>query len=193
MWADSLDEHRELVLGRLLDAYEDVRRDVGVEGVTLAAVTRRAGLARSAVYNYVGDKHGLILAHAERVLARAAGRLQEAVAQAVTPEEKLTAYIRLSLRMQVSETGAGDDLMSMLTPEERSRFMTMLAPIRRVLEDLVAAAVTDGVFVGDPEDLVAVVWATLAGYRMPVASGQVDPDHAADTISRVLLTGLAAP
>ncbi|CAN5761646.1 hypothetical protein BH24ACT15_BH24ACT15_11900 [soil metagenome] len=190
LWADSLDEHRALVLDRLLNAYEDVRKDVGVDGVTLAAVTRQAGLARSAVYNYVGDKHGLILAHAERVMGRAVARLRTAVAQAPTPEDKLVAYVRLTLQLQNSETGAGDDLMSLLTPEEQQQLMAMLAPIRKVLEELVVEGVSVGVFDGDAQDLVAVVWATLGGFRMPVAAGHIAADHAAEIVSAVLLRGL---
>lgn len=191
MWADSLDEHRALVLDRLLNAYEEVRKDVGVDGVTLAAVTRQAGLARSAVYNYVEDKHGLILAHAERVMERAVARLRTAVEEAPTPQDKLTAYVRLTMQIQDTETGAGDDLMPLLTPEEQQQLMAMLAPIRQVLEVLVAEGVSEGVFDGDPQDLVAVVWATLGGFRMPVAAGHIDADHAADIASAVLLRGLS--
>ncbi len=190
LWADSLDEHRALVLDRLLNAYEDVRKDVGVDGVTLAAVTRQAGLARSAVYNYVGDKHGLILAHAERVMGRAVAHLRTAVAQAPTPEEKLVAYVGLTLQLQNSETGAGDDLMPLLTPKEQQQLMAMLAPIRKVLEELVVEGVSVGVFDGDAQDLVAVVWATLGGFRMPVAAGHIAADHAAEIASAVLLRGL---
>ena len=76
LWADSLDEHRELVLGKVLSAYEALRAEVGVEAVTLTAVAQRAGIARSALYNYVKDKHGLVLLHAERTMGGATQQLQ---------------------------------------------------------------------------------------------------------------------
>ncbi|WP_370324529.1 TetR/AcrR family transcriptional regulator [Euzebya sp.] len=194
LWADNLDEHRALVLGRLLDAYESLRAEVGVDGVTLAAVAQRAGLARSAVYNYVEDKHDLILAHAERTMAGAVERLRQALDAVDAPEAQLRTYVAMSLRMHASETGAGDDLMPMLTPAEQGRLFAMLDPIRELLAEIVADGVDQGVFTAGPADqLTGVVWAVLSGYRMPVAAGHVDPDAAAGAVTTVLLNGLTGP
>ncbi|MEE8602046.1 TetR/AcrR family transcriptional regulator [Euzebya tangerina] len=190
LWADDLPAHRALVLGRLLDAYAELVGQVGFDGVTLAAVAERAEIARSAVYNYVSDRHDLALAHAEREMSRFLGVMAEAVGAEADPAGQLRAYVTTSLAQAADSVG--DELMPLLTDDERGRVMIMLAPLRDVLHDIVDRGVAQGDFSGDVDALSDLVWATIAGYRMPIAHGQVDPDTAAATASHVLLAGLAS-
>jgi AcrR family transcriptional regulator len=190
LWADTLDEHRRLVLGRLLDAYGELHAERSFEGITLAAVAERAGIARSAVYNYVADKHDLALAYTERALADVVSRMVEDVQAAGGPRERIAAYVRWTLRHHAEVQGAGDDLMPVLSPEQQGRLFEMLAPLRDLLEETVALGLAEGVFDGDPEVLALLVWSTLGGLRMPVATGQLDPERTADQVTAVLLDGM---
>lgn len=190
LWAENLPAHRALVLGRLLDAYEELHAEVGVDSVTIAEVAKRAGIARSAVYNHVPDKHGLVLAAVHRTIDQAGARLAQAVDAQTTPSDQLAVYVRETLWSHASEQGAGDDLMPMLTPEEQRQLMQMFAPMRAVLEQVIERGIQSGDFAGDVRPLADVVWSLLAGYRIPISIGQIDADQAAATATAVLLRGL---
>lgn len=60
---------------RLLTAFADLAAEVPLDDITLTAVAERAGLTRSAVYNYVTSKHDLLLAHTADVTRRWVDRL----------------------------------------------------------------------------------------------------------------------
>ena len=190
LWADSLDEHRELVLGKVLAAYEALRAEVGVEAVTLTAVAQRAGIARSALYNYVKDKHGLVLLHAERTMGGAEQQLRTGLAGVDGAAARLRRFIAMNMAMYAAVPAAADDLMPLLDAEEQQRMRDALAPIRAMLHEIVADGVASGDFRGRTEDLVELLSATIGGYRLPVASGRVDPQRAAEVVGEVLLAGL---
>ena len=192
LWADDLDAHRKLVLGRLLDAYEELRAVHGPDGVTLAAVAARAGLARSAVYNYVANKHDLILTHAARGLAAGHQRLADAVGRQPDPAQALAAYITETLRVHSETPAAGDELMGMLSPEEQRELVALLQPTRDLLDRILTSGVADGTFTTDPARAADLVWAVLAGYRVPVATGRLDAHTTATYTANALLRALRA-
>jgi AcrR family transcriptional regulator len=189
LWADTLDEHRALVMGRLLDAFAEVQAERGLDGVTLAAVAERAGLARSAVYNYVQDKHDLLFAHAERVIGQFVSDLQVAATSGDAVPERLRRYVRGSLR-SFADDGGGSDLLPLLTPEEQARLFRLLAPVHDVAVEIVRDGVAEGTFAGDPGALVRHLMATLEGYRRGLTTDDRDVDALADTVTRLLLEGL---
>lgn len=193
LWADTLDEHRVLVMSRLLDAFAELQTERGLDGVTLAAVAERAGLARSAVYNYVSDKHDLLFAHAERVITHFVDDLRAAATTGDTVPARLHRYVRGSLRSFASD-GGGSDLLPLLTPDEQARLFRLLDPVRDVAAEIVRDGVADGTFpAADPETLERHLSATLEGYRRGVSGAEDDLDAQADTITRLLLQGFSGP
>lgn len=189
LWADSLDEHRALVRRRLLDAFGELVAERGVDGVTLSAVAERAGIARSAIYNHVQDKHDLMLAYTERVIRGTVARARAAMAES-DPEQRLRQYVEISFRAMSSDRAAGQDLMPLLTHAEQGRLLAHLAPIRDLLAEIVSDGVDRGVFEGDPAALHRAAWALLSGYRLMLGRGEIDVDEAIVTATSVLLGGL---
>lgn len=190
IWAETLRGHRALVATRIQDAFAELLAERGLDGVTLSAVAERAGIARSAIYNYVADKHELLFQHAEDRISRFVDELASAAPEGADAGTQLATYVAHTVRAFADEP-AGHDLMPSLTPEEQARLMRTLAPIHGVLRGIVDAGVRDGTFrAGTTDELVGFVNATLSGYRMPLARGEVDPEHAAATIIAVLLHGL---
>ncbi len=190
LWADTLDEHRRLVLGRILDAYTRLREGRDLDELTLGAVAAEAGIARSAIYNYVPDKHGLVLAHAERVFEASTTTVARAVARHRDPHAQLLAYVRATLASYREQPAAAEELMGRLTPDEQRLLLAMLAPLRDLLEAVVGQGVESGRFRGPAGDVVTVVWSCLAGYRVPVASGAVSPTLARRALATVLERGI---
>jgi AcrR family transcriptional regulator len=191
IWAADIDAHRRLVLERLLDAFADLLVERGYDGVTLSAVAARAGLARSAIYNYTADKHRLLLLHVERTVTRFVEDVRRATAATSDPTEQLAIYVRRTLRSFAEEAGAGQDLLPWLSPEDHAELLTHLRPVRQLAADIIAGGLADGTFRGGgAAELATLVDATLAGYRTLVGQGAVDSDTAAPLVTRVLLHGL---
>ena len=191
IWADTLGEHRALVRQRLLDAFADLVQERGLEQTTLAAVAERAGIARSAVYNHVADKHELILAHAEQVLGVAAEHLGRALPPDLPAAERLAIYVQATFRSFAVEPAAVADVMGLLDPDQQQRLLGYLQPLRALLEQIVRDGVDEGTFRGDAEDLTRFVWATLSGYRSAWQRVEIDADEGAAVCTRLLLGGLA--
>jgi len=66
--APTIEAHRALTTEQLLDAWGGLVRQQGYESVTLADVAEQAGLARTAIYNYFGDRESLSFAWTEGVV-----------------------------------------------------------------------------------------------------------------------------
>ncbi|MBY5162220.1 TetR/AcrR family transcriptional regulator [Salsipaludibacter albus] len=187
LWADSLDEHRALVLERLVDAYVSLVAEQGVEGLTVAAVAERAELARSAVYNHVDHLHDLALLHAEHTMASWLGPLQERAAAGASAWELLEDLVRNSLQVFAEDPLAGMDLASHLDDAQAARLSELLGPIREHLQQTVSRGVTDGEFVDlDPRALAGFVWACISGYRTMVGTMGMPHAVAADTLVPLL-------
>ena len=192
LWADTLDEHRRLVLGRILDAYTRLREVHDLDELTLGAVAAEAGIARSAIYNYVPDKHGLVLAHAERVFEVSTAKVARAVARHRDPHARLLAYVRATLESYREQPAAAEELMGRLAPDEQRLLLAMLAPLRALLEGVVREGVAGGRFRGPADDVISVVWSCLAGFRLPVANGHLSPAQARRALAKVLEHGILA-
>jgi AcrR family transcriptional regulator len=190
IWGTSLEEHRALVLERLLDAFADLVAERGIEGTTLAAVAERAGLARSAIYNHVRDKHDLVLAHTERGLRKAADQLEASHDPDLTADRRLDHFVRTAFHSWIAEPGASADLVPQLDEAQRARLFAHLAPMTRMLRSIIDDGLAEGTFrAGPPERLTGFVSATLEGYRRSLG-GDVDPDALADDVLALLLHGL---
>ncbi|MBW4031204.1 MAG: TetR family transcriptional regulator [Acidobacteria bacterium] len=97
--APTVAEHRSRQRTALLQAATDILVTDGINAVTPAAVGAAAGLARPSVYQYFSSGAAIIAAIIEDVFPRANQILAESLAVAGTPEERLDAYIRETLRL----------------------------------------------------------------------------------------------
>jgi len=195
IWGETLDEHRVLVLDRLVDAFADLVRERGFEATTMAAVAERAGLARSAIYNHVRDKHDLLLTHTGRVLTAATDALRRSLADEVGVERQLARFVEVTFHGWAHDPSAGHDVAQLLDDEERARLGRQLAPLGALLEDVLREGVERGEVTTavTPAELARFVFATLQGYRLAIASGELAPAPTAVQVARLLLRGLHTP
>lgn len=191
IWATTLEEHRALVLGRLLDAFAELLHERGLEATTVAAVAERAGIARSAVYNHVGDKHELLLAHAERLFRRAAEDLRAQLPADLPARERLRRYVAATFAGVGGEPAAGTDVMGLLDGRQQERLRAHLRPLHDLLRDVIRDGLADGSFRGGSvDDLAGFVSAVLSGYHGPLTRGELDPTTAAAQCAHLLLDGI---
>lgn len=191
LWADSLEAHRHLVRQRLVTAFADLAAEVPLDDITLTAVAERAGLARSAVYNYVTSKHDLLLAHTADVTRRWVDRLVREGGGTVA--DRLGRFVAATLRVFAEDRLAGQGADIPFDAEQHERLVAALRPVHHHLSALLAEGVADGSFRGDPDELTRFVFATLEGYRTSVARREVDASATASTVTDLLLDGLRGP
>ncbi|WP_122815999.1 TetR/AcrR family transcriptional regulator [Nocardioides pantholopis] len=103
--APTVVEHHARQRRALLDAARSLLAETG-EAPSMAAVGRRAGLARSSVYQYFGSPEALLHAVVADVFPDWAGQVQQRVDEATTPGEKVWAYIEANVDLFASSEQA---------------------------------------------------------------------------------------
>ena len=188
--AHSVEAHRALVWGQLLDAFEEMLLAHDYADVSISAVAARAGVARNTVYNYASDKGELLAGAARRHIGRLSG-FAAAVAEP-RPDE------RLDLMLRACGEAFGNGQVSPKIFQELMRHGTAVefavaADGASDLLPLIVAAIRDGVAAGIfapvrdelyTLDLIVSVMITAleAGFDHP----QVAPAYFDDAIAFVL-------
>ena len=97
--APTLSQHRDLRRTALVDAAADLAREGGGAAITMGAVAERAGLSRSAVYEYFRSSADLAADVILDELAIWASELATAVAQATPGDEdqQIECWVRAAL------------------------------------------------------------------------------------------------
>lgn len=125
--APTIAEHRDQRRAALMAAGNELVLTGGPRAVTMTAVAARAGLSRTAVYEYFASTEDLLAAVlGERMTAWTAD-VEAALANARTPQEKIATYVRVSLEL-IKDGSHG--LLVLLSAE------TLPAHVRRQLSDL---------------------------------------------------------
>ncbi|CAN5154968.1 hypothetical protein BH09ACT6_BH09ACT6_10150 [soil metagenome] len=97
--APTVVEHRSRQRAALLLAATGILVEGGVSAVTPAAVSTAAGLARPSFYQYFSSGADVVAAIIEDAFPRANRILAESLATVGTPDQRIDAYIRETLRL----------------------------------------------------------------------------------------------
>ncbi len=187
----TLGEHRRRVETALLDAWGELMRERGLDGLSLALVAERAGIARNTVYGYFPDKHQLLLAYLDREVTRFMEQLTEAIDATVGTEERLRVLVQEMLRYFAGNRSAGYDLASSVGPEAFVDVMRRFDPVRRMTNRIVREGMHEGVFrVLDPDVAAELVGTTMGAFRVAVSQGRMESDDAAEQTLEFILRGL---
>jgi AcrR family transcriptional regulator len=95
--APTVAEHRERRRDALVTVAAEVMREQGATGVTMASVAQRAGISRSAVYEYYSSAADLIADVIVDELAEWADHLQQSTQACSDPHERIEAWVRAGL------------------------------------------------------------------------------------------------
>lgn len=115
--APTVAEHNAMRRRQVIEAAADELRDGGVSSFTPAAVAKRAGLARSSMYQYYPSTDALLGAAITTLLQRSRDRVIAATQAAGSPAERVTAYIEAAIADAQDGHGASPDLASVAMPE----------------------------------------------------------------------------
>lgn len=193
--APTLGEHRAETIDRLLDAFGDLVLAHGFADVSLSDVAAKAGLARTAIYNYYPDRDALLLAWTDREVSRTVGSLERQVAEADTFAEKLEIFVRAQLEeFALRHLPPGMEAVHLLSPEVQGRLRKHIEPVERILRTILAEGADAGEFIrGNPDALVPMVMACIGTERVPLATRTHTIKDASERVCAFLLRALAPP
>jgi AcrR family transcriptional regulator len=139
--APSIVEHREFRRQQLISAALELALGEGAEAVTVAAVAKKAGLARSSIYEYFASSADLIADLILEELDYYSNRLAVAIVDATDPFEKIEHWIAEGLRYVADGRHMlVKSLNTISTPEFRKEEIAMghrkmIAPLRQALAE----------------------------------------------------------
>ncbi|HEX5597405.1 MAG TPA: TetR/AcrR family transcriptional regulator [Micromonosporaceae bacterium] len=96
--AATVAEHHAQQRAALLAAAQDLLLTGGYSAMTFSALAERARLGRSTVYSYFRDRDEVIVGLCEEVLPQVGASVEEAVARARTPQDRIATFVRAQLR-----------------------------------------------------------------------------------------------
>ena len=138
--APTVAEHNAMRRRQVIEAAADELRDCGVSNFTPAAVAKRAGLARSSMYQYYPSTDALLGVAITTLLQRSRDRMIAATEAADSPTERVTAYIRAAIADAQDGHGVTPDLAGVAMPEVCREGVRVLhdqlrEPLRSALRD----------------------------------------------------------
>ncbi len=188
--APTVAEHNVMRRRQVIEAAADELRDGGVVGFTPAAVAKRAGLARSSMYQYYPSTDALLGAAITTLLQRSRDRMVAAVDTADTPAERVTAYIRAAMADARDGHGAALEVSGVAMPEVCREGVRAL---HNQLREPLVSALRDGQ-APDPGTLAILVQGLVNSAVSAVAHGAPLERIEAATIDLVLRgAGLFTP
>ena len=185
--APTVAEHHANQRRAVLDAARDLLGETA-QLPSMAAIGRRAGLARTSVYQYFGSAEELLVAVVADVFPDWTARVLDRVEAAGSPADRVWAYVEANVDLFASsEQQVARALATLVAPDVlRSPMEAFHARIRGPLRDALADF-------GDPDpDTVATLIDTLivTAARHAVDSGAATDDADGSTARRIALEGL---
>jgi AcrR family transcriptional regulator len=192
--AATIGEHRAQTRDRILQAVSRLSRVQGIDAISMTDVAGEAGITRTVLYNYYPDKAALLLAFAERVTSYFIESYERDLPAGASPAVRLRAFVRLQLEGLLAHPHPGAaDLGAALGPDAYQRLAEHVAPMQRVLVDILGSGVESGDFeVIDPAATGRMILAVIGAERVPLISGAVTVDQATEVVSAFVLRALGS-
>ncbi|MHB1209705.1 MAG: TetR/AcrR family transcriptional regulator [Acidimicrobiales bacterium] len=186
--AATVREHRDLQHEAILDAVGAILAEEGYDGVELADVGQRVGLARTSLYRYAHHKDELIAQWLERAFGPAMAEAESVLGASGPPAERLVAWLDGQLDFAAKpRDGAAARLMAEFDhlPEP---IQALVIDGHRPLREVLAATVAEALE-GQPDREPALLLALIDGIAAAAtrqAAGGVSPQLRAETRNAVL-------
>jgi len=164
----------------------------GPEGFTMRELAAELGVSAMTPYRYFKDKEDILAAVRARAFNRFAAALESALENDVDTAQMPGTAFRAYADFAFGEPAAYK-LMFDLTQPDESLYPDLVkanARARAIMTDKIRLLVDKGVFVGDPDLIGHVLWASLHGAIVLKLAGklsrEVDFDRISDEAFRVL-------
>ncbi|CAM2992830.1 TetR/AcrR family transcriptional regulator [Prescottella defluvii] len=183
----TLAEHKAATREAMLDAFAVELHEKAWQDLKLQSIAEKAGVARTAVYNYFPDKTALLLAWSEREMTRFIALAHRELGDRTDPVDRLQVLIKLVLIEFSLQRVAGASVAAVLPPEDRAEFFAHIAPLAELVEQLLQDGMDAGAFaVADPAATGQLVMACLESQRPALIAGDRTDAAVARTLPFVL-------
>lgn len=196
--AANMAEHKERTYASLLQATQELIAEQGIESVSMAEIAKRAGVARTAIYNYAPDRESLLLASAEAAVTAIQPVLGALVAEtSVSAVERLEGLIRLLLANVANKAYGALAVWALRqrpTAADGDLFEAQKNVMVNVVLDLLQQAVA-GREIPEPADLTLVLDLMVATMERTIEHIDQDParvQEISDVTVNFILGGLGA-
>ncbi|MEV1174206.1 TetR/AcrR family transcriptional regulator [Nonomuraea sp. NPDC049784] len=191
--AATIGEHRAQTRDRILQAVSRLSRMHGIDAISMTDVAGEAGITRTVLYNYFPDKAALLLAFTERVTQYFIDSYERELPEGASPADRLRAFVRLQLAGLLAHPHPGAaDLGAALGPDAYQQLAEHVAPMQRALVEILESGVESGGFrLLDVEATARMILAVIGAERVPLISGDVTVDRAAELVSEFVLRALS--
>ncbi|MCW1249355.1 TetR/AcrR family transcriptional regulator [Acaricomes phytoseiuli] len=143
--ASSNAEQRELTQRKVLDAFGELLFSHGLPGLTMTDVARRAGVGRTAVYNYFADLEQLLVAYALDETGRFLEGLKKELGRLNNPVDQLTCYVRAQIEdLSKRHVPPGPTIRSVLSAESFAKLSGHVGELSALLQDILERAMAEG-------------------------------------------------
>lgn len=166
--AATVAEHRAIQERNLLDAAHALLEETG-DAPTMAQVAKRAGLARSSVYQYFSSRQDLLRGMVRDIFPRWTERITSAMQRAQTPADRILAYAIENVALVHEGSHAVGSALAALAPgEELDEQATRMH--RQVQEPLIDTL--HGLGVAAPESMAEMINAVVHAATRLLDDGQ---------------------
>lgn len=182
--AATIGEHRAQTQDRILQAVSRLARAQGIDAISMTDVASEAAITRTVLYNYYPDKAALLLAFTERVTHYFIESYERELPADASPADRLRAFVRLQLAGLLAHPHPGAaDLSATLGPDAYQQLADHVAPMQRILVDILDSGVASGDFRPmETEATARMVMAVIGAERVPLISGSVTVEQAEDLV-----------
>ncbi|GGO71371.1 TetR/AcrR family transcriptional regulator [Nonomuraea cavernae] len=190
--AATIGEHRAQTRDRILLAVSRLSRAQGIDSISMTDVASEAGITRTVLYNYYPDKAALLLAFTERVTHYFIESYERELPAGASPADRLRAFVRLQLAGLVAHPHPGAaDLSAALGPDAYQRLAEHVAPMHRILVEILEGGVASGDFqVAEVAATARMIFAVIGAERLPLINGTVSVEKADELVSGFVLRAL---
>lgn len=168
----------------------------GLRKTTMEEIVHRAKVAKGTFYKYFSNKEALFMEVVERESATLTALIREAVRLAPTPQDKMTAYLKVRVRTVAELANLYE-----VTRENVDEYWPRCEDVRRkhlldeqqIVRGIIENGVSEGVFEVDAPELAAcaiVMAARGLESSWMLEANLLKLEEGADTLLDVLFTGI---
>ena len=168
----------------------------GLKKTTLDEIIRRANVAKGTFYKHFSNKEVLFMEVVARESATLTALLQEAVREAPTPQDKMTAYLKVRVRTVAELANLYEvtrETVSEYWPHCEGIRKSHLLEEQRVVQSILEDGVSEGVFdLRAPELTASVIVIAAKGLESSwmLEANLLEIEEGADILLEVLFRGL---
>lgn len=189
----TIGEHREKTSARIFRATRELIREHGLQPFSLADVAARAGVGRTAIYNYFPDRETLLLEFISGETEDYLNSLRFALDEVVHPVDRLRVFIRMQMEELLAQHVPISGMFELLNDDNRTRLLDHVRPVTAMLRDTLVEAQEERYLpTQDTSVALALVMATVSGRSSSrLGDAEAFDDKVAST-TEFILRGLGA-